>query len=200
MSVEVLTRRIAGFRRFAAAASLLAIAAVVLISCTGPDREKEQLRKEAELARKEADLLKRESELNKNKLNSAGAPAADGSTEPTSDPIAVSTPEPIAVATPETNDVSGSWSVNYKFNDGGGGTMKWKLNQQGAKIAMSSYSEVGGNSGIWVTNPPGKINGNQITLFFTEKGETVSYSGTVSGDKMNGRMSFGGTWTARKQS
>ncbi|MBK8149186.1 MAG: hypothetical protein IPK58_13510 [Acidobacteria bacterium] len=180
-------------RRFSSR-MLLATAAVAVIfvpSCAFQDKEKEQLRKEAELAKKEAELAKKEVDLAKRGNGSSGPAAIDAT------PSEI--PTPSQTATPEAVDVTGSWSVSYKFDDGGGGTMDWKLKQQGKSLAVSTYSNVGGNSGVWVNEPNGRMSGSKITVFITEKGETVSYNGSVSGDTMSGTMSFGGSWRAKRK-
>lgn len=183
LMISAFSERTARGSRFAIPAVLLFVIAFS-VSCSVRSGDKDSKPASDESSRTERN--------DPRKTSGGPASAVDGS------PSATPTPKPES-PTPEETDVSGSWTCNYRFSDGGDGKMLWKLKQRGESISVSSYSYVGGNSDIWVNEEKnGKIRGNAISLYFTEKGETVSYSGTVNGDTMSGKMSFGGTWTARR--
>ncbi|HLM59217.1 MAG TPA: hypothetical protein VK308_00295 [Pyrinomonadaceae bacterium] len=152
---------------------------------TSDNKEVELLRKETELAKKEAELAKKELEMSKDNNSNSKANTVMPSPSPTS------TPTP-------SNNVTGFWIVRY--NSGGfNGRMDLRLKQNGENLIVSSKSYVGGDRGVWSQEPGGKVKNNKITFFLEEKGERASYTGTVENNTMKGTMSFGGTWTAKRQ-
>lgn len=161
---------------------------IMNFACIFKDKEKAQLKKDAELSKREAEVAKKEAELAK-KTNSSSSSSNEESLNQ----------KPQEENKSDATDISGNWTVNYKFTDGSGDKMQWKLKQKGNSLIVSSYSNVGGNSGVWINEPNGKIDGNKVTIFMSEKGETISYNGTLNGDSMKGTMSFGGTWQASRK-
>lgn len=95
-------------------------------------------------------------------------------------------------------NAGGNWRVTFvpQGDSSSSGRMDLRLKQTGGRLTVSSYSYVGGDRGVWKNQPNGVIKGNRITLYFEEKGERAVYRGTVSGNRMSGTLSFGGTWTA----
>lgn len=166
---------------------VFAVIANLMWSCTGShsnnNKDVELSRKETELSKKEAELAKRELEIYKSTQTSS--PKSDPSPDPKVSPAA-------------SSGVSGFWVVRY--NSGGfNGRLDLRLKQRGERLFVTSKSYVGGNSGIWKTEPGGKVTGNAIAFYLEEKGERATYTGIVAGDSMKGTMSFGGTWTAKRQ-
>jgi hypothetical protein len=95
-------------------------------------------------------------------------------------------------------DVAGIWNLTVEFS-GGGGNPVFTFKQDGGKLT-GRYAGALGEAEV-----TGTIKGNEIKFAFTIAGqsESVTYTGTVDGDAMKGKVSFGsygeGTFAGKKQ-
>ena len=90
--------------------------------------------------------------------------------------------------------IAGKWQLSM---DTPHGTVQGDLQvqQDGSKITGNYAVEHIGTMAL-----SGKIEGNQVSLKIEVPGGevTLSFTGTVEGEKMSGRTELGGSWTARR--
>lgn len=101
---------------------------------------------------------------------------------------------------PTPININGTWIVSYSFKDPTNpnykGQSKFKFKRSGETLFVESQNL----NGDFYPEPNGKIVGDKITIILEEKGERVTYFGTVTGNTMRGSIKayFPGTWSARK--
>lgn len=109
------------------------------------------------------------------------------------------TPTPTPKPTPVIN-IDGTWAVNFRFKDPNTpnytGQTKFKIKKSGNTL----FIEATNMHGEFYAEPNGKIVGNKVTIFLEEKGERVTYFGTISGNTMKGSIKayYPGNWSAKK--
>ncbi len=96
-------------------------------------------------------------------------------------------------------NVSGTWNMNVETQAGAGAPV-FTLTQKGADIT-GNYKGTLGEAPV-----TGTVKGNEVTLKYSISAQgmdlTVTYTGTVEGDTMKGKVSLGdlgeGTFTGKK--
>jgi len=96
-------------------------------------------------------------------------------------------------------NVSGTWNMNVE-TQAGPGTPVFTLTQKGTDIT-GNYKGTLGEAPV-----TGTVKGNEVTLKYSISAQgmdlTVTYTGTVEGDTMKGKVSLGdlgeGTFTGKK--
>lgn len=96
-------------------------------------------------------------------------------------------------------DVTGKWTMTVQ-TQAGTGSPTFDLKQEGSKIT-GQYSGQLGEAPV-----TGTVKGNEVTFGFKVSGQgqelEVTYTGTVEGDTMSGKVSLGelgdGTFTGKK--
>lgn len=104
-----------------------------------------------------------------------------------------------SVAAAEDVNVAGEWSMTVETQQGSG-TPSFSLKQAG-KTVTGTYKGQLGEAPV-----TGTVNGNEVTLNYTVSAQgfelVVTYSGTVKGDTMSGKVKLGdlgeGTFTGKK--
>jgi hypothetical protein len=76
--------------------------------------------------------------------------------------------------------------------------MELKFKQNGEKVSFSVKESEGANAGIWTNPRTGTIKGNKFTVYLEAQGQRITYTGTVDGNVIRGRISLGGSWTAKR--
>ena len=113
----------------------------------------------------------------------------------------------------QAQDVSGAWTLTYSQAGRQGGqarevSMDVTLKQDGAAITGTALMAMGGRGGAGGGEPQevpitdGKIDGNEFTFSIVrgmgERSMTMVYSGTVSGNNMEGTMAMAGGMGGRE--
>lgn len=96
-------------------------------------------------------------------------------------------------------DVTGKWTMSVE-TQAGSGTPTFELKQEGETVT----GQYKGQLGEWPVT--GTVKGNQVTLTYKASAQgmefPVTYTGTVEGDSMQGKVSLGelgeGTFTGKK--
>jgi hypothetical protein len=96
-------------------------------------------------------------------------------------------------------NVTGTWNMNVE-TQAGTGTPTFTLTQKGADVSGNYKGQLG------EAPVKGTVAGNEVTLKYTINAQgtelTVTYTGTVEGDTMKGKVSLGelgeGTFTGKK--
>lgn len=82
-------------------------------------------------------------------------------------------------------DLTGTWNLAVK-SPGGTGNPVFSLKQDGDKLA-------GTYKGRWGDAPcTGSVKGNDFEIIYSLGGSTIVYKGQVDGNKMIGKVDFGG--------
>jgi len=85
-------------------------------------------------------------------------------------------------------DLSGTWNLEVK-SPGGTGNPVFTMKQDGDKLS-------GTYQGRWGEAPcTGIVKGNNFEINYTLGGSNVVYKGKVDGNKMSGKVDFGGQGT-----
>jgi hypothetical protein len=112
--------------------------------------------------------------------------------------LAAASPPPAdEKAAPAAPDVSGTWNLAVEFT-GGTGNPVFTFKQDGEKLT-GHYQGAFGDAEV-----TGTVTGREIKFSFKigGQGESVSYSGTVDGDSMKGKVDMGsfgdGTFTGKR--
>lgn len=104
----------------------------------------------------------------------------------------VSSPQNSAQDGIEASNLSGIWQVSFNGKRGGRqATMQ--LKEDGTKLSGSFQGERGS------APLKGTLNGNQVSFTVKMPRRTLSFSGSVEGDKMSGTTEQGGSWSASRQ-
>jgi len=82
-------------------------------------------------------------------------------------------------------DLNGTWNLSVTTPNGNGNPV-FKIKQTGNKLT-GHYSGQFGESEI-----KGKVRGNDFDIKFYSSGVNITYTGTAGGDKMSGKIDFGG--------
>jgi len=104
-----------------------------------------------------------------------------------------------AVAFAADADVTGTWNMNVE-TQAGPGTPVFTLKQTGKNVTGNYKGQLG------EAPVTGTVNGNEVTLKYSISAQgqelTVTYTGTVEGATMKGKVSLGelgeGTFTGKK--
>ena len=104
-----------------------------------------------------------------------------------------------AVALAADADVTGTWNMNVE-TQAGPGTPVFTLKQAGKNVTGNYKGQLG------EAPVTGTVNGNEVTLKYSINAQgtelTVTYTGTVEGATMKGKVSLGelgeGTFTGKK--
>jgi hypothetical protein len=102
----------------------------------------------------------------------------------------------LTLAAQDKVDVTGSWVFQVETS-AGSGAPTFTFKQEGEKL-MGKYSGQLGEADI-----SGTVKGNQIEFSFTVDVGKVTYTGTIEGGTMKGKVELGdqasGTWTAKRK-
>jgi hypothetical protein len=117
--------------------------------------------------------------------------------------LAVSLLGVFLLAQQENANVAGAWELTMEMGQRGPMTQEMSITQEGEKIEVTMKGRMGETKG------PGTIKGNAIEWSMTRSmpqggGEmTITYKGTVEGDKMTGEVAMGERgnmkWTAARK-
>lgn len=89
-----------------------------------------------------------------------------------------------AVAQSQPN-IAGLWNMSVTVSQGSGNPV-FSLKQPTDSTITGTYTGTFGEAPV-----TGKIKGNKITLTITTSNVTMTYEGTVEGNKMKGKVSLG---------
>jgi hypothetical protein len=102
----------------------------------------------------------------------------------------------LTLAAQDKVDVTGAWVFQVETS-AGSGSPSFTFKQEGEKLT-GKYSGQLGNADI-----SGTVKGNQIEFSFTVDVGKVTYTGTIEGGTMKGKVELGdqasGTWTAKRK-
>jgi hypothetical protein len=90
-------------------------------------------------------------------------------------------------------DLSGSWQMSWTGQNGAQRQASMQIKQNGSKLTGKFIGERGS------TSLSGSLDGDRVTLSLKMRRADISFSGTVSGDKMSGTGPRGGLWSATRR-
>ena len=102
----------------------------------------------------------------------------------------------LSLAAQDKADVTGTWVFQVETS-AGAGSPTFTFKQEGEKLT-GKYSGQLGNAEV-----SGTVKGHQIEFSFTVDVGKVTYTGTIEGSAMKGKVELGdqasGTWTAKRK-
>jgi len=92
-----------------------------------------------------------------------------------------------------TPNISGNWQLAWTARNGNERQAAMHVKQDGNKLSGKFEGERGSAA------LTGNLQGTQISLNLKMRGQQVTFTGTVDGDKMSGTTERGAQWTAMRQ-
>lgn len=120
-----------------------------------------------------------------------------GTSNAVAEAAGVIAPAASAQATAQDNtaapDLTGSWQISWTANSGDQRQASVQITQKGSKLR-------GTFQGPRRSVPlKGTLDGNQVSLTVKLRERQLTFTGTVSGDKMSGTTESGVAWSATRQ-